>query len=667
MILRFFVSFLIFTASWVTLAQAQDVLRMTVYAPPSVLGNSIEEDFLAAEEWSSIGIVPEIRTSPEPPYWIALQENLVDIAYVPAILAQQQAINSVGFTDLLAQPYGGVGPDLSALTAEGPLRNFVLAELEHEDAYALGFASLGASSLVANSPIDAFQEIDGNRWALTGPLGQSFATLGVTSQVLPQADMSPALTAGSVDAVELLFPEDVDRITSDRRDLSVFTGFQPIVLTAFARSEFWEALSEDQRLGIEAVVSRLELQSIARASEAADVLVRTLNERAVAQVTPFGEVLDPTLSDDLREAWSERVEGRQQVLQLFEAMVEQDPTDGETTPRPQRLPMDRGDLFERKIWFATDRVLFDTPEGIERTFGIKFSPQEEASYHCGAISWSDDATRNFGDPIHYGLQIDGQILHSGACEKLFTGLASEAGSEALLFIHGYNNKFHTAAARAAALREDLGWSAPVFLWSWPSRGYEGAYKKDGKAIESSRWRLIPFLRLLKKADFERVDLVTHSMGGRLGTEILAFAGSEKPSPFVRAIFVAPDVSTMDFASAVSTSNFPGKITLYANAHDRALLYSMILNEESRAGLAGDYSLMMKGLEAVDASEIDAEPLPDLNHAHAFDVLEGLTDLHSRLSSDAPAPGFRNLRREPRIGDPHRWAIVPGSSLPASDE
>ncbi len=306
------------------------------------------------------------------------------------------------------------------------------------------------------------------------------------------------------------------------------------------------------------------------------------------------------------------------------------------------------------------------PRSFSVTFGNRQAPAAEANYYCGVIRWKRDDSRKPGVPVNQdNLEFDGSIVRDGECDGLLDSATKASGARAMVFIHGYNTKFPDAAARAAALKEDLGWAAPTILWSWPSRGLKGAYKKDGKASESSRWRLIPFLRSLGTAGFDHVEIITHSMGGRLGVNALAFAGSETPNPFTRFVFVAPDVSTGDFSGAVSASNFAGNIVLYANEHDRALMASMIKNDESRAGLAGYYSIMLDGLETIDASEIDFEPLPELNHAHAFDVAEGLADLKARLADDEPAPGERNLRQEPGNGPAHRWMIELDPQLRAS--
>lgn len=354
-------------------------------------------------------------------------------------------------------------------------------------------------------------------------------------------------------------------------------------------------------------------------------------------------------------------------MNVFDAALERKSEDQDAPRLPAPAPDDRGDTFERKIFFATDRRRYPNPRSFARAFGVPQSKSADGKIYCGAIRWNQGNQRQIGVPVdEETLEFDGEILRDTACDRLLEAVVTSGARRAMLFVHGYNTKFPAAAARAAALKVDLGWQSPVILWSWPSRGQAGAYKKDGDAISSSRWRLRPFLRKMDDAGFERIDLVTHSMGGRIGIEVLALAGSEQPNPFARAIFVAPDVSTSDFSDALSGSNYSGGTTLYANRYDVALNFSQIWNDgKSRAGQAGEFILRMDGLETIDASEIDYED--GNNHSHAFDVPEGLADLTARLSNDEPTPGQRNLRREPPQGSPFHWIIERDPQLRARQQ
>lgn len=635
-------------------AMAQETVRFSIYAPPSSLTTALENDIRSAPVWAEIGKRAEFVT-PQLPYESALLKGVVDIAYVPIVAAQRQAIKSLGFSEPLVQPFGSASSNNLIRILNGPYRDFLLADLEHKEAYAVALGTLGASTLVAQVPIATLADVKGSKWALTEPLGNAFQAFGVDSQILPQTDMQSALFAGAVDAIELLYPEDVERVTAQSSGLAVVTNFQPMVVAAMTRPDFWETISEDERLKIEAVLARAETQSVERAERSLKSLYLSLAERKVSQISTFSELLNPETRDNMRSQWLEGAESRNFVLEMFDAAIESQTDPDDISPGPSPDP-DNQSLPVRKIWFGTDRVLNPNPRSFESMFGIRQVPQQDSEFYCGAFSWEKDAERPLGVPITNTLNFDGAIQSGADCNALLASLAAAGNGKVLLFIHGYNTRFEAAAARSAALKEDLNWEAPIILWSWPSRGSPGAYEKDERTVASSRWRLIPFLRAMWSAGFERIDLVAHSMGSRLGIEILTLAGSEQPTPFKQAIFVAPDVASSDFAGAVTASNYPGGMAVYANAHDRALILSMLRRGESRAGLAGEYSIMMPGLETIDASEIDFEAFPDLNHSHAFDVSEGVADLKARLASDDTAPGQRNLRREPIQGDPSRWVI-----------
>ncbi len=285
---------------WWAPAEAQENVRFSIYYSQSSLTSALEEDILSAAGWEGTGLRPEIVAASQP-YMVALKEGLADIVYVPVAIAQTQAVNPSGFSDILSQPFGAIDADRLARSLSGPFRDFLLADLEHDEAYALSLASLGSTSLVARGPFDGMQRVSGQKWALAGPVDRQFNLLGVSPQIIAESELEAAFYAGAVDAVEISSVEGVDRLTREASDLSVLTDFQPVVAAAITREGFWDYITEDQRLGIEKILALVEERSLVRSSQASIKFNATLMERNVSLVATFGEVLEPNLEKELLE------------------------------------------------------------------------------------------------------------------------------------------------------------------------------------------------------------------------------------------------------------------------------------------------------------------------------------------------------------------------------
>jgi esterase/lipase superfamily enzyme len=182
--------------------------------------------------------------------------------------------------------------------------------------------------------------------------------------------------------------------------------------------------------------------------------------------------------------------------------------------------------------------------------------------------------------------------------------------ELLVFIHGYNTDFRSAAERAAQLAVDLEIDGAPALYSWPSRGTTLGYFADSnQVIRPVIDDLRHFLELLmESAGAERIHVVAHSMGNRFLLRALEEMAEDNPPPldepfFDQVVWASPDVDQADFLYTLpELLHLSRDMTLYASASDRALRLSRrIQGGYPRAGDVTPAPVVLQGLSTVDTT------------------------------------------------------------------
>lgn len=245
-----------------------------------------------------------------------------------------------------------------------------------------------------------------------------------------------------------------------------------------------------------------------------------------------------------------------------------------------------------RIYFVTDRQPISCNKG--PCFANVRAQNGKMSF--GLADVNIPATSEGPEFILGGKTIDGETIDT------FLQDAKSQGSEALVFIHGFDNSLDSAILELAALAHDTQFKGPVFLFSWASKDEFGSYFEDESTIDWSTPHFRRFLRDLNRQGFQRVDFMAHSMGSRLllrGLESWLFTRTP-----AQAIFAAPDVDAETFQEAVITlKSVSPRVTMYASQRDQALLLSTALHGLGRAGLLLPASIM-KGIDTIDVTNVD---------------------------------------------------------------
>ncbi|MBV9304391.1 MAG: alpha/beta fold hydrolase [Acidobacteriaceae bacterium] len=342
------------------------------------------------------------------------------------------------------------------------------------------------------------------------------------------------------------------------------------------------------------------------------------------------------------------------------------------TPQGNRaLEILRPNAAVVKVFYATDRVRVANG-GEEMQFGGE--PQEHLQF--GVCKVSIPRGHKMGElegpsilRLEFREDVAKHIVLMAAKqedERLFFSdisnrVEQSAHKEILVFVHGFNTDFESAARRTAQIAYDLGFDGAAVLYSWPSQGRIGLvdYNKDGRNAELSVPHLVDFLtKLASQTGAERIHLIAHSMGNRVVTKALASLAPDRGARrrVQQVALLAPDIDAAEFRRLAAVfKSVAGHVTLYASSRDEALKVSQRLQGYPRAGEAGPNIVIIPGLDTIDASAVDTSMI-GLSHSYFADNQSILSDLFYLIRGNPPAERTRLRRQETSAG--MYWAFVP---------
>ena len=376
---------------------------------------------------------------------------------------------------------------------------------------------------------------------------------------------------------------------------------------------------------------------------------------------------------------------------------------------PPRLRQPSVDLL-----YITDRALetdpeSDLPYGAERSREIAFG---SANVNMGpGLTWSDlqqqsrlaqrtepvnltlgevteigrfPATPYLLKSTEEGIEYDADVLsrHEQAKQTLTKELERRLGEsprqEVVVYVHGFNETFETAAFTIAELCHFLGREHVCTLFTWPA-GSGGfiltAYGYDRESSEFGTFHLKKIIRLLAQSPkVEQVHLLAHSRGTdvllsalrELIIETYTSGRSIGNLKLGNVVFMAPDIdsdiatqrmnpisSDPDMFTSPTTKALDIKdaatFTVYTSPADRALFGSGFLFRSKRVGKfrAEDASpeaiAFWKVVDILDVIEVP--PTRTDSHGHSYFTTNPLvsSDIVSmiRFRRKADDPG-RNL-------------------------
>jgi esterase/lipase superfamily enzyme len=180
--------------------------------------------------------------------------------------------------------------------------------------------------------------------------------------------------------------------------------------------------------------------------------------------------------------------------------------------------------------------------------------------------------------------------------------------DVLLYVHGFNQSFETAALDAARLSASVQFRGTTMIFTWPSKEKLLDYGYDRESAMWSRDAMERLLTaLIANERIGRIHIVAHSVGTMLSMETLrqvyarnGIAGVDKIGAVV---FASPDIDMDVFTSSLQRMPpLAPKITVITATNDRALAVAgWIAGGMTRVGAVEKAQLEKLGLRVIDAS------------------------------------------------------------------
>ena len=180
------------------------------------------------------------------------------------------------------------------------------------------------------------------------------------------------------------------------------------------------------------------------------------------------------------------------------------------------------------------------------------------------------------------------------------------GRDVLLYVHGFNESFESAARSAGQLSHALEFQGRTALFTWPSGGKLFDYAYDRESALWSRDGFVQSLQaLVANPTVGRIHIVAHSMGTFLTLEGLRELRDSQDvySKIASVVLASPDVDIDAFEQTVKKLGpLAQRMTVIIDPGDKALaLSARIAGGVARAGAADRSRLEALGVRVADTS------------------------------------------------------------------
>ena len=581
---------------------------------------------LAAEAHEVVRFEPTFVSGAE------LSEEVQDNRWAElAILSSTALTGSARSSALAAFEMPFVLPDVGSVIdlQRSPVGVAGLSRMDDQGMVGLVYLNAGTTLIASSIRLDEPDDLQGRKVAVSPQDGLlSLALLDSELVAMAPVERENALSAGYVEAT-VVNSGDTESWTLPAGGYLVTNSIQAQVGLVLAVNRNWYEIPFPYR----AMIGDAAIAASTRRDESLVESEQTLREQAEAmRLSPV--TFQAGHTSNAIDSWIEQQpeEGRDVYIKALE--------DVESVSAPRsRIPVgqQRGGEAGR-IFFATTRE--DTHWS---DLKYRFSDLRAATITCGEISYQPSRGEFAGADI-----VGTVTVGNAACGDYLKGVLQQS-ERTLIFVHGFNNQFSDAAARAMLLKDNLGADSEVVLWSWPSRrdAFDASYRYDKESTQGVALRR--FEELLEALTQgvgtpPSLDILAHSMGGYHATNAVERLSSHGSPPHLRnLVFAAPDVPTDEFRFALENiRRSVGRITLYACGWDWALSVSQRLNQHARVGMGGREIFVDSRLDSINVS---AELLSG-NHSYVFDAGPTLQDMKTLLLTDVDAMG-RGLQRRPK--------------------
>ena len=239
----------------------------------------------------------------------------------------------------------------------------------------------------------------------------------------------------------------------------------------------------------------------------------------------------------------------------------------------------------------------------------------DANRKIGEVEWPQQPP---GDPEKDFVTLKSEIITKPQAKASFSRMLGQSREkQALVFVHGFNNRYEDAVYRFAQILHDSGAGddvAPI-LFTWPSKGKISAYNYDRDSANYSRDALETLLRDLDAdPQVKSIKVLAHSMGNWVTLEALRQMAIRdgRVAPKVKLVMLADADVDVDIARQQLATLGPQHphIVLLVSENDRALAASRELWEGPRLGAIDPHVQPYRGMiEREDISVLNMTNLP----------------------------------------------------------
>jgi esterase/lipase superfamily enzyme len=364
--------------------------------------------------------------------------------------------------------------------------------------------------------------------------------------------------------------------------------------------------------------------------------------------------------------------------------------DGKTSIFPTSAATDP----EIKLFYATNRLpvgprtsrLYAVVPGRDLSTGVAtVRIGEEGTTWDKIYAWStgaSDDTRPFLHLINMAEQasiVSDEPLTPEAAQwfqEINQALEKSRDKDIIIYVHGANTTVERAAGQAAQLHHFTGRNSIVVLFAWPTAENFLRYSRDMVTAFGAAPHLAKLIELLDaNTNAEKIDVLTYSAGGTVGSDALAIVGRDADAtgvaPALGEIYhAAPDADFRSFVDDMASyADKAERVTAAVNLGDSALRLSRLVNRASRAGRPDmrelsqeqtDWLLAATSQYGVDVLRVRPEDIPGLSsssHTFWYDDPWVSSDVLITLLYDLPA-GERGLSENGNATGPHYWTFTP---------
>jgi esterase/lipase superfamily enzyme len=254
---------------------------------------------------------------------------------------------------------------------------------------------------------------------------------------------------------------------------------------------------------------------------------------------------------------------------------------GEFTMAPEGVTRGTPETIFVGTTRVKDGAVYDFDRSGEPAF-LRYDVAIPPDREPGEVNWpprtrKPDGARDF-------LTLDETAFAAGDdfSKALRAAMGLRGQSDAVVYVHGFNNTMAEGVYRVAQMHHDLQVPGVAVHYAWPSRGSALGYVYDRDSVLFARSGFVSLLDEVQDAGAKDIVIVAHSMGAFLtmeGLRQMVLQGGPGALDRIKGVvLIAPDLDLDVFqAQAKDIGKLPEPFVIFGSSRDRILNISATLS------------------------------------------------------------------------------------------